>query len=1226
VVSVLKKEIFLASFLIFSFVISSSVFALSSFTFSVTPSLTNVTANRLLNFTINNTDSSGANITELNITFPTDWSIASNYIQNSYNTTVSSSLINTVNIEDNTKTFQWTNKTPEGFVNNTTAQYFWFNVSLKSPSGLFNFSITTLDTSGNENSTNVTIAVNGPYLKSPTHMKEFGTTTVSFNCSAYSDTGSLQNISIYLWNASYNVTGSLFTDLYYIYNATKSGYNNYSNYTATNLPKTGYILWGCLSNDTSRGEIWTTDNYFVGVSLSDLYGYIMNSTGLPANNTNVSIYRHIEQQGGPPLEQYIISNVTNESGYYNVFDINISQATGPQDMFLVKLISYNSTSGNATEVGPTLPPFPRDMLFKNPGPFYPPMPAQAPGFDNSTVYLQPAGTLRLSAYNASGNSLNFGYEVMDQTLGFPIKSCIQCNVSSVNIVVPRDRNYTVMFLRDPQIFCPGGFGPACTATPPMSRNINNVSSYSSSDYVVNVSQNLSFSDYNLTGYINVIGNTSAVTITKIIPRMVPWPGFVPPVKGEREQFNVSDDEDYNSTNTITGYNLGSYRTTLMGSDIGINYMIEFYGNNSNEYFAAFQNITVSGNTSVNVTLRRLAGVYTTGGDVNTSKTIINIQNETGAAITTNAHVEVLVRDSNIYNGDQVHFIIESLTNGSFSMPFLNTSTVKINVFSQDSAPMSKKINLSNSVNNITLQRFKMEKLNATGKQEFDNTTKALIDVKFFRYDESVCNVFNPPSSCQIGGGFKGDFDPFQAMLAGKVNLWMHLTTSNITLYFINVDLLASGPPDAQMSESAITNTTTSTSLQQAWRFGSMAPDIYDYVLIGIPLVANTSWSYNMSIPALYDEDWNSVWSTGSALPYDYSEYNVSGYSDYLTSNGKTCSMSSSTSYCFINTTENKLWMRIPHFSGVQPQLNGAAPATTTTDGTTGTTGTIGGITTTARPYISLKTGKVNITMSSITTGGKMIATIARYEDIAIREMNITVLNNVANIKIMMTKLSALPSTVPYDIDGKIYHYINIEKINITDSDINTVDIEFAVNKTWLTDSNVDASNITLYRWANNQWNDLGATKIAESDQEVFYHSSSPGLSVFIIGTKGGAPELAPTGAAIVCEESWSCTEWSECIDDMQTRTCTDSSNCGTTVNKPTESQACEVEKALIGVTTVSILTNVIVIVVAIIVCIFIFLQRSKITSYLEGLSKKTKRKSTKILTETGEIIRETEEE
>ncbi len=41
-----------------------------------------------------------------------------------------------------------------------------------------------------------------------------------------------------------------------------------------------------------------------------------------------------------------------------------------------------------------------------------------------------------------------------------------------------------------------------------------------------------------------------------------------------------------------------------------------------------------------------------------------------------------------------------------------------------------------------------------------------------------------------------------------------------------------------------------------------------------------------------------------------------------------------------------------------------------------------------------------------------------------------------------------------------------------------------------------------------------------------------------------------------CTEDWSCTEWSMCVNGEQTRTCTDANACGTTENKPAETQEC----------------------------------------------------------------------
>lgn len=60
-------------------------------------------------------------------------------------------------------------------------------------------------------------------------------------------------------------------------------------------------------------------------------------------------------------------------------------------------------------------------------------------------------------------------------------------------------------------------------------------------------------------------------------------------------------------------------------------------------------------------------------------------------------------------------------------------------------------------------------------------------------------------------------------------------------------------------------------------------------------------------------------------------------------------------------------------------------------------------------------------------------------------------------------------------------------------------------------------------------------------------------------TDCSANEECQSGSCVpigTCTESWSCTVWSSCVGGVQTRTCTDANNCGTTVNKPAESQSC----------------------------------------------------------------------
>jgi PGF-pre-PGF domain-containing protein len=255
-------------------------------------------------------------------------------------------------------------------------------------------------------------------------------------------------------------------------------------------------------------------------------------------------------------------------------------------------------------------------------------------------------------------------------------------------------------------------------------------------------------------------------------------------------------------------------------------------------------------------------------------------------------------------------------------------------------------------------------------------------------------------------------------------------------------------------------------------------------------------------------------------------------------------------------------------------------------------GSPGGTTTNVTKVLLAK-GNANITIPSVAAGKMTNVSITKTENVAFRQINISVVNSVNNIKIVITKLAGSPASVTHIIEGKVYHYIQIDKTNFTDTDLSKVYIKFAVNKTWLTDSGVDKTNISLYRWLNDKWNELTTSYLSEDTSEVLYQAESPGFSYFLIGTKLGevtqAP-TAPTGAAITCTENWSCTNWSICTNSVQTRTCTDSNACGTTVNKPVESQDC-IEAQFQADNTWMYYSIAAVIIIAIVAILFIFRKK-----------------------------------
>ena len=116
--------------------------------------------------------------------------------------------------------------------------------------------------------------------------------------------------------------------------------------------------------------------------------------------------------------------------------------------------------------------------------------------------------------------------------------------------------------------------------------------------------------------------------------------------------------------------------------------------------------------------------------------------------------------------------------------------------------------------------------------------------------------------------------------------------------------------------------------------------------------------------------------------------------------------------------------------------------------------------------------------------------------------------------------------------------------------------------------------------------------------------SSPG------GSSGGTTTIPATTTVVTqttvqgCQEKWTCTKWSECNNNIQTRTCTDENNCGTDLYKPFESQPCVTEETkgesslITGfvslLSTPTIIGSIIVIILVVIGLLYFFVIRKTV--------------------------------
>ncbi len=126
----------------------------------------------------------------------------------------------------------------------------------------------------------------------------------------------------------------------------------------------------------------------------------------------------------------------------------------------------------------------------------------------------------------------------------------------------------------------------------------------------------------------------------------------------------------------------------------------------------------------------------------------------------------------------------------------------------------------------------------------------------------------------------------------------------------------------------------------------------------------------------------------------------------------------------------------------------------------------------------------------------------------LKKIEIVPKSTLSNVKIETTKILQKPAEVTQP-SGTVYHFIKIDKVNMTDADVSSAKIGFQVEKSWIDSNNIDENKVTLNRFSGGTWAALATTKTGEDATYVFYSADSPGLSVFAITAE---EKPAPTPA------------------------------------------------------------------------------------------------------------------
>jgi len=122
----------------------------------------------------------------------------------------------------------------------------------------------------------------------------------------------------------------------------------------------------------------------------------------------------------------------------------------------------------------------------------------------------------------------------------------------------------------------------------------------------------------------------------------------------------------------------------------------------------------------------------------------------------------------------------------------------------------------------------------------------------------------------------------------------------------------------------------------------------------------------------------------------------------------------------------------------------------------------------------------------------------------VSHINFTALNSAGTVAAkveILNNTSTLVSTPPPD---EVHKNLNIWVGNYgwaTEKNIADTSVSFKVEKSWVTDNNIDDATIALYRYSDDNWHKLVTRKIAEDANSLQFEAETSGFSPFAVTGK-----------------------------------------------------------------------------------------------------------------------------
>ena len=123
---------------------------------------------------------------------------------------------------------------------------------------------------------------------------------------------------------------------------------------------------------------------------------------------------------------------------------------------------------------------------------------------------------------------------------------------------------------------------------------------------------------------------------------------------------------------------------------------------------------------------------------------------------------------------------------------------------------------------------------------------------------------------------------------------------------------------------------------------------------------------------------------------------------------------------------------------------------------------------------------------------------------AITSVQFDALKNSGKIQAIVEVLKSRSSFAKADAPGKVYQQMNIWVGSVgfvSPENVENPRISFKVERSWLTENEINVDLVKLYRYADDSWGAVPTTPVGEDDRYMYFESHTPGFSPFAISSE-----------------------------------------------------------------------------------------------------------------------------